>query len=46
VVKNPNEGVRLVSNLMRLNDSLEKDTYRLPDMRRIIKTMADRDDFR
>jgi hypothetical protein len=32
--------MRLVSNLMRLNDLAKKDTYRLPDMRKIIEMTA------
>jgi hypothetical protein len=39
-IEKPNDGVRLVSNLMRLNDLAKKDTYRLLGVRRIIETMA------
>jgi hypothetical protein len=35
-----NGDVRLVSDLMRFDDLANKDTYGLPDMRRIIETMA------
>jgi hypothetical protein len=40
VIEKPNDGVRLVSNLTRLNDLAKKETCRLPGVRRIIKTMA------
>ncbi|ELQ76440.1 RNA-directed DNA polymerase, LTR Retrotransposon [Trachipleistophora hominis] len=36
-IENPDDGMRIVSNLMLLNDLTEKDLYKIPDMKRIVK---------
>jgi Zinc knuckle len=36
-IQKPDGEVRLVSNLMKLNDLAEKDSYSLPDMRKVIQ---------
>jgi hypothetical protein len=39
-IKKPNGDVKLASSLMRLNDLAKKNTYRLPNTKRIIGTVA------
>jgi Reverse transcriptase (RNA-dependent DNA polymerase) len=39
-MEKPNGDIRLVSNLMALNDLAIKDTYKIPEMRRIIEATA------
>jgi hypothetical protein len=36
----PDRSIRLVSNLMALNDIAEKDSYMIPDMRKIVQATA------